>query len=625
MKLELLSPAKNYEQGCEAVNHGADAVYIGAPCFGARAAAGNRLDDIERLARYAHVYGAKVFVTVNTLLFDSEIEEAADMIHQLYNAGADAAIIQDLGLLECDLPPIELHASTQTHNASTERIKFMEQVGFSRVILARETSLAQMEEIRRSTTVELEAFVQGALCVSYSGQCYMSQYLSGTSGNRGRCGQPCRSAYDLCDSEGAVLRKNEHLLSLKDFSAARHLRQMAEAGITSFKIEGRLKDMNYVKNVTAYYRQLLDDIIDSEADQGLVRASSGRCRFFFVPDLEKTFNRGFTDYFLSGRQPMATITTQKSLGKKVGTIIRAKDCTLTLKTRETVVPGDGLCFFNSRGVLEGFLVNQVQGAVIRPNRMPQDIPAGAEIWRNNDQTFEKQLQGNSAIRKIPVRLRLTETAEGIRLLLTDEEGHEAAAETVCPKEPAHQPARALQQTERQLSKLGDTPFEAAEIRAECARPYFLAAALLNDLRRRATTMLEERRIAAHLAQRGAAPTLAQRRDNRTPYYQTALDYRANVVNAKAELFYQRHGATIAEHGVEETHKYDGKALMTTKYCLRYELGMCLRQTATTNNREPKPPTGPLYLRNNKNRFLLEFDCKQCLMRVIALTAQPQTD
>ena len=310
--LELLSPAKNYEQGREAINHGADAVYIGAPAFGARVAAGNTVEDIERLARYAHLYHARVFVTVNTLLFDNEIDDAVRLLHQLYNAGADAAIIQDLGLLECDLPPIELHASTQTHNAALPRIQFLEKTGFSRVILARETSLEQMQEIRRHTSVDLETFIQGALCVSYSGQCYLSQYLNNRSGNRGCCSQPCRSAYDLCDSHGNILRKDQHLLSLKDFSAANRLLDMINAGITSFKIEGRLKDMSYVKNVTAYYRQLLDSIMEGKPD--LTPASSGSCRFFFTPDLEKTFNRGFTDYFLRQRQPMATLTSQKSMG-----------------------------------------------------------------------------------------------------------------------------------------------------------------------------------------------------------------------------------------------------------------------------------------------------------------------
>ena len=321
-------------------------MYIGAPAFGARVAAGNSIEEIEELAKYAHLYHAKVFATVNTLLFDNEIDDAVKMLHQLYNAGVDAAIIQDLGLLECDLPPIELHASTQTHNASVERVKFLEQVGFSRVILARETSLSQMEEIRRETTVELESFIQGALCVSYSGQCYMSQYLDERSGNRGCCGQPCRSSYDLYDEHRNLLRKGQHLLSLKDFSASKHIKQMIAAGITSFKIEGRLKDLSYVKNVTAYYRQLLDDIMQGTEH---TPASSGHCRFFFTPDLEKTFNRGFTDYFLKERKPMANMLTPKSMGKKMGQVTKVTSRNFTMKSREPLIAGDGLCFINDSG------------------------------------------------------------------------------------------------------------------------------------------------------------------------------------------------------------------------------------------------------------------------------------
>ena len=305
MTLELLAPAKNLEYGREAVNHGADALYIGAPAFGARAAATNTIEDIDQLVRYAHLYGSKVFATVNTLLFDDEIESAVQMIYRLYDFGVDALIIQDMGLLECDLPPIELHASTQCHNATIERVKFMERVGFKRVILARETSIEQMRAIRKDTTVDLEAFVHGALCVCYSGQCYMSQYLNSRSGNRGCCSQPCRSAYDLYDGNGRQLIKDRHLLSLKDFDASQQLGDMIYAGITSFKIEGRLKDLSYVKNVTAYYRQLLDSMMS-----GHTPASSGKSVFYFTPDMSRTFNRGYTDYFLRQRQPMASFDTQ---------------------------------------------------------------------------------------------------------------------------------------------------------------------------------------------------------------------------------------------------------------------------------------------------------------------------
>ena len=611
--LELLAPAKNCQQGIEAVNHGADAVYIGAPAFGARAAAVNTLADIEQLTRYAHIYHARVFATVNTLLFDNEVDDAVRMLHQLYEAGVDAAIIQDLGLLECDLPPIELHASTQTHNADLPRIQFLQSVGFSRVILARETSLQQMQHIRSNTSVELEAFVQGALCVCYSGQCYLSQYLTGRSGNRGCCSQPCRSAYDLYDAQGRLLQKDKHLLSLKDFSAAQQLQAMVDAGITSFKIEGRLKDMDYVKNTTAYYRQLIDNI--KEGNPACRPASSGSCRFFFTPDLEKTFNRGFTDYFLRQRQPMANFATQKSLGKRIGKVASLGRDTITLATSETFTPGDGLCFFNAQGQLEGFLVNHVQGSAIRPNRMPDSLAVGTPLWRNNDQAFTKQLQGRTAERTIPINLTLTDTPDGLRLTLVDCDGCQASSTVVCFKETPRDPLRAADQLQRQLTKLGDTPFRVAAFTNCCAQPWFVQASVLNQLRRQAVEMLVETRIETHLLERGHCPTLAQRQADTTPYFETALDYRANVINRLSEQFYRRHGVQQIERGLEQTCNYDGKALMTTKYCLRYELGQCLR-------RNPDAEAGPLYLQNNGRWFRLEFDCSNCRMLLFAAGQAP---
>ena len=613
MQLELLSPAKNLDQGREAINHGADAVYIGAPAFGAREAAGNTLSDIERLARYAHIYHARVFATVNTLLFDNEIDDAVRLLHQLYEAGVDAAIIQDLGLLECDLPPIELHASTQTHNLSLQRVQFLESVGFRRVILARETSLQQMQHLRRHTSVELESFVHGALCVCYSGQCYLSQYLTGRSGNRGACAQPCRSAYDLFDAHGNPLRKDQHLLSLRDFSAANHLQDMIAAGITSFKIEGRLKDMDYVKNVTAYYRQLLDRIIEGQPH--LSAASSGSCRFFFTPDPERTFNRGFTDYFLRQRQPMANFATPKSLGKRIGTVAALGRDTITLRTSLPLTPGDGLCFLTPRGQLEGFLVNHVQGATIRPNRMPDSLKPGTPIWRNNDQAFSRQLQGRTAERTIPLSITLADAPAGLSLTLADTDGLQATATIACPKEPARDTLRAAEQMQRQLSKLGDTPFRAHTFANHCAQPWFVPAAALNQLRRDATEQLILHRIDSHLQHRGHCPTLAQRQADTTPYFETSLDYRANIVNTFAEHFYRQHGVQQLEYGLEKTHHYDGAALMTTQYCLRYELGICLK-------RNPSAPTGPLFLHNNGRWFRLQTDCAQCHMQLFAAPSGP---
>ena len=605
-KLELLAPAKNLEFGREAVNHGADALYIGAPAFGARAAATNTVEDIEALVRYAHVFGSKVFVTVNTLLFGDEIEAAVAMIRRLYNIGVDALIIQDLGLLECDLPPIELHASTQCHNASVERIKFMESVGFRRIILARETSLEQMRAIREATRVDLEAFVHGALCVSYSGQCYMSQYLNGRSGNRGCCSQPCRSTYDLYTGDGRLLIKERHLLSLRDFNASQQLASMIDAGITSFKIEGRLKDLGYVKNITAYYRQLLDSMMD-----GHERASSGRSVFYFTPDPERTFNRGYTDYFLRGRQRMASLATEKSLGKRLGEVTAIGRNTLTISSKESFSNGDGMCYFDAEGHLQGFLVNGVQGNTITPNHMP-DIKIGTLIWRNNDQQFERLLQGRTAERKVSVHMLFGATDDGFSLEIRDEDGLMVTQVLAADHQEATGGAdKASALIVKQLSKLGDTPFVAEQVTDATEGRYFLPASRLNQMRREAVEQLINHRI------KYFHPADTPRVDNGEAYHETVLDYRANVINGKAEAFYKHHGVSEIERGVEQTGDYDGKALMTTKYCLRYELGCCLQGKSSGRPQVNLQPADSLELRNNDRRFRLEFDCRECLMKIIA--------
>ena len=604
MKLELLSPAKNREFGCEAVNHGADALYIGAPAFGARAAATNTIADIDALVRYAHLYGAKVFATVNTILFDDELGDAVAMIRQLYNAGVDALIIQDLGLLECDLPPVELHASTQCHNASVERIQFMQSAGFRRVILARETSLEQMREIRQATTVDLEAFVHGALCVSYSGQCYMSQYLNGRSGNRGRCSQPCRSSYDLCDADGRLLLRDRHLLSLRDFNASQRLADMVAAGITSFKIEGRLKDISYVKNITAFYRQQLDALMD----EGHRRASSGRSTFFFTPDPDRTFNRGYTDYFLRNRQPMANFATQKSLGKRMGEVTSVGCNSFTVSGSEPFANGDGLCYFDAEGRLQGFLVNRVEGRTLTPNLMP-DLQVGTPLWRNQDQQFEKTLQGRTAERRIEMTMHFSGTAEGFVLRLTDEDGLEVSHSVAAEHQEARNSNGADNPIVKQLGKLGNTPFVATAIVDDTEGRYFLPAGLLNQLRREAVEKLIDLRI-SHFH-----PLDSVRRDAGEDYPASTLDYRANVVNAKAEAFYRRHGVQQVERGLEATAAYDGCALMTTKYCLRYELGCCLQGKSKGKPQVAIRPADTLFLRNQGRLFRLEFDCRQCLMRI----------
>ena len=603
MKLELLSPAKNLEFGREAINHGADALYIGAPAFGARAAATNTLEDIDALVSYAHLYGSKVFVTVNTLLFDNEIEAAVRMIHQLYNIGVDALLIQDMGLLECDLPPIELHASTQCHNASVDRIKFLEQAGFKRVVLARETSLEQMREIRKTTHLDLEAFVHGALCVSYSGQCYMSQYLNQRSGNRGCCSQPCRSTYDLYNGDGKLLSKEKHLLSLRDFNASQQLCSMIDAGIMSFKIEGRLKDLSYVKNITAYYRQLLDSMMEGHS-----KSSSGSCYYSFTPDPERTFNRGYTDYFLRERKPMASFSTQKSIGKRIGEVTSTNGSSLSISGTEPLTTGDGLCYFDGDGKLQGFLVNGVQGRTVTPNRMPE-IKIGTTIWRNNDQLFEKQMQGHTAERKINIEMLFSYDKTGFNLTFKDEDGLSVIQHLEAEHIDSNKPLINSNTIVKQLSKLGNTPFSATLVTDKTEGRYFIPSSTLNELRRNAVELLKEYRI-SHFHPKDCAHI-----DQGLPYPSTTLDYRANVINNKAENFYKRHGVSKIERGLELTENYDGKALMTTKYCLRYELGCCLQNKSRSKPQLNIAPSDTLILRNNNRRFRLDFDCRQCLMRI----------
>lgn len=623
-ELELLAPAKNLEQGKAAINHGADAVYIGAPTFGARQAAGNSIEDIEELVEYAHIYGSKVFATVNTLLYNDELRAAEEMMWKLYNAGVDAAIVQDMGLLETHLPPIELHASTQTHNLDPRRIKFLEQVGFRRIILARETSLEQMKKLREEVTADLETFVQGALCVCYSGQCYLSQYLTGRSGNRGACSQPCRSSYNLVNASGKVLKRDEHLLSLKDFSAAQHIESMIEAGITSFKIEGRLKDISYVKNVTAYYRMLLDRIIGKK--DGFHASGSGKTKFFFEPDLERTFNRGFTDYFLTGRQKMASHATQKSIGKKIGTVVSCKGNMLKAKLIEPLSAGDGICYLSHRPFatekstmqLEGFLVNRVEGDKIFANKELGIIPS-TTLWRNNDFAFEKKMQGETAERKIAVSMEVTMTGEGLVIRLNDEDGCSVQVVTQPQNAKGNLDVARNQEKMRetiitQLSKLGGTPFTCPKVEIAIGKIPFIQSSVLNQLRRDAVEQLTRFRI-ERFKPRDIVFSV-----NNKPYYETSLDGRGNVVNHKAATFYQRHGVTEIEWGYDYPGYFDKKGrtetpLMTTKYCLRYELGQCLQHKC--NKSVEADYQEELFLENNGRKYRLQFDCKRCEMLIKA--------
>ena len=611
-KIELLAPAKNLEFGREAVNHGADALYIGAPAYGARAAATNSIEDIEELVRYSHLFGCKVFATVNTVLFNVEMDNVVKMIGQLYNIGVDALIIQDMGLLECDLPPIELHASTQCHNTTAERILFLEQAGFKRVVLARETTLEEIRGIRKSTNIDLEAFVHGALCVSFSGQCYMSQYLTGRSGNRGCCSQPCRSRYDLLTADGRLLLKDRHLLSLRDFNASQHVDSMIEAGITSFKIEGRLKDLSYVKNVTAYYRRLFDCIMerDGKNDIPMSCSSSGRCTFYFTPDVERTFNRGYTDYFLSGRKLMASFDTQKSIGKKVGVVSSIGSRTLTVSSDEKFSKGDGLCYFDGDGNLQGFLVNDVNGRTLLPNKMPVIRP-GTQLWRNNDIDFERQLKSHSSERLINVEMTLSVRSEDIILDLKDEDGVTASARVNQVNTPAENQEKMSCTIIKQMSKLGGTIFRATKVLDDTKGQFFIPVSVLNELRRNAVDELIRNRI-SHFH-----PADQLRVDHMPTYPTPTVGYHANIVNSRAEKFYKKHGTRVLERGIDQTDDYAGKALMTTKYCLRYELGCCLCGKSRHVPLVAIEPHDSLIISNNGRQFSLHFDCNECQMQVFS--------
>lgn len=610
-KIELLLPAKDLNGGKIAVNHGADAVYTGAPAFGARQAAGNSLQDIEELVRYAHLYGSKVHVTVNTLLYDNELEAAQKLIWELYNIGVDAVLVQDLGLLKLDLPPIALHASTQCHNHNLKRTQFLEKLGFTRAVLARETDLATVQQIHNQTNIELEAFVHGALCVCYSGQCYISRMMTGRSGNRGECAQICRTRFDLQDSNGKTLIHNKHLLSLKDMCRADYLEEMLAAGIVSFKVEGRLKNESYVKNVTAYYRQRLDAILDGNSEYQ--RVSSGTTRFFFTPDLRKTFNREYTPYFIDGqRETMASFDTPKAIGEFVGYLkqIGGKYLFEGLgmrqkaigKRQQTIVNGDGLCFINEQGDLEGFLVNRVEENRIYPQK---DLSKFHEVklYRNIDKNFEKILSGKTAERKVTVDILFEELTDAVRITFTDEDGCEVSVTENIELTAAQQPEKMAETLRTALSKLGGTPFEARTITIpKCTA--FLRAGFINELKNRVVELLTAERI------RHFRPQDVTRSYKPEPLFQKA-DYLRNITNEMHKAVYADFGATEFEYGLDKTEDYAGKALMTCKYCLRHELGWCRKGPDAS-----KAPKDPLFLVSGKRRFRLEFDCGRCVMKVM---------
>lgn len=597
--IELLSPAKNLECGIAAINHGADAVYIGASQFGARAAAGNPVEDIAALVEYAHKFRVKVLVALNTVLTDEQLPEAEKLIWELYTAGADALIVQDMGILKLNLPPFVLHASTQTDNRTVEKVRFLQDVGFSRVVLARELSLQQIAKISSQTNVDVEAFVHGALCVSYSGQCYMSQANCGRSANRGQCAQYCRLPYHLLDADDTLLVKNKHLLSLKDLDLSDSLKELMDAGVTSFKIEGRLKELDYVKNITAYYRKKLDAILEGNANYR--RASAGTTTFFFEPNPEKSFRRGATDYFLHGRKPDITHPdTPKSMGEPIGKVTYIGRNFFEVQNGTTLNNGDGLCFINKQGDLTGFRVNRVERKQIFPAEMPK-ITDGVMLYRNQDQAFEKILRGKTADRRVGVELFFIETSTGFSLRLTDEDGVSAVFETACDKLPAQKPEAVNDNIKNQLSKLGNTIYEATDIHVDIHSPWFFPASQLGEWRRQAVEKLDEARTKAYVRKLRPEPVAAT-----FPIKQ--LSYLGNVTNQLAETFYLEHGVEELKPGFEVKAE-EGVPLMFCKHCIKFSLGWCPKEGYKATFKEP------LYLRNNDQVYQLTFDCKVCEMHI----------
>lgn len=602
-KIELLAPAKNLECGIEAVNHGADAVYIGAPKFGARAAATNSMDDIGRLTDYAHLYGVRIYVTVNTILKDEELKETEAMIWELYRRGVDALIVQDMGLTQLDLPPIPLHASTQMDNRTVEKVRFLTEAGFRQVVLARELSLNEIAAIHKACpNTPLEVFVHGALCVSYSGQCYASQACFGRSANRGECAQFCRLPFSLVDADGRVVVKDKHLLSLKDMNRLDMLEQLLDAGVTSLKIEGRLKDAAYVKNVTAAYRQRLDAILKRR--QEYTRASSGTCRFDFQPQPEKSFSRGFTHYFLEGRgEDITSFDTPKSLGEAMGTLKEQRGGWVSVAGVKPFHNGDGVCYLDEQGRLQGFRINRVEGNKLFPAGNVPRIRPRTPLFRNQDQEFERILARKSAERKIGIRMKLEENRFGFSLTAEDEDDNRVTLTFAHAKERARTPQ--IENLRTQLAKLGGTPYELTEpADIRLTEEWFIPASVITEWRRQTVERLTAARRMNYRRE------LAVWKPTHHAYPATTLTYLGNVMNGEARRFYLDHGVKAVAPAYEK-QPADDAVLMFCRHCLRYSLGWCpVHQKGRSPYREPYSLASA-----DGRRFRLEFDCKNCQMKI----------
>lgn len=614
--LELLSPAKNADFGIEAINHGADAVYIGGPAYGARAKAPNTVEDIARLIKHAHRFNAEVFVALNTIFHDNELEGAREIVYQLYDAGVDALILQDMGLLEMDLPHIQLHASTQTDIRTVEKAKFLDQVGFSQIVLARELDLKTIQQIAGATTCNLEFFVHGALCVAFSGQCFISHAHTGRSANRGECSQECRLPYRLEDSQGRVIGNDKHYLSMKDNDQSANLRALIGAGISSFKIEGRYKDLSYVKNATAHYRQLLDEILLDMPEYA--KTSSGITTFSFTPQPEKTFNRSATDYFVNGRQDdIGAFDTPKFSGEEVGKVTKVAKDSFEVDSQIKLHNGDGLCFFDVHKELVGMRINTVEGNRLTPNEMPEDMRRGMTLYRNRDHAFMRLLEKDSATRKIPVDMLFYETPDGFALSVTDGDGLSATALCQVEKQPAQQAEKAEASLRENLAKLGSTDFVVNAISFDLSQAWFVPASSINALRRDAIEQLTAVRIASYLRPEKRMP------ENPPAIYpEDTLSYLANVYNKKARAFYEKHGVKMIAAAYEANQELDEVPLMITKHCLRFSHGMCPKEAKGVVGVQGTVTAEPMTLINGNDKFTLKFDCKPCEMHVMGKIRKP---
>ena len=606
--LELLAPAKNLECGIAAIDHGADAVYIGADHFGARAAAGNSTDDIARLCSYAHQFGARVYVTVNTIVYDNEIDSVRRLLKRIGEAGADAILVQDMALVSMlsDIG-LEMHASTQTDNRTADKVEWLRELGFKRVVLARELSVDEIAEIHaKHPDVELEVFVHGALCVSYSGQCYASQYCFQRSANRGECAQFCRLKFDLVDAEGKVIEHDRHLLSLKDMCQIDNLERLAEAGAVSFKIEGRLKDVAYVKNVTAAYSRRLDEIVAAHPDK-YRRASFGRVDYGFDPDLRKTFNRGYTTYFADGRQPdIFSPDTPKALGEYVGKVKELKRQCLTVSGVASFANGDGLCFINADRQLEGFRVNRAEGNRLYPSSMPRNLRQGVALYRNNDQQFERLLSRPSAVRRLSLTMSLSATESGFALDVATEDGRKARVEAKAEHTVAQKPQH--ENIVRQLSKLGTTIYDCTNITIPDDFPWFVPSSLLAQMRRDACAEVSEH----SLTSKNPSPLTSNSLSSLTYKNPSRPPYLLNASNTLAVEFYRQLGVEASAFETQKKHGV-GEKLMQCRFCLRHALGYCV-------NKGGKKPQWkePLFLRLPDGRkFQLQFNCKRCEMYLLS--------